>query len=136
MILIIYYALQKHYQFAPDVDEREAWSTFKKIANARLKDMLNKCKGAATKQYGESMVEWKERGAAPRPYCEWITPAYWPGLVDHWCSDDFTSRSKRNAENRANAEGSGATTGSVNMLVHKQRFVSCFFIKLIYFHSN
>ncbi|XP_078167089.1 uncharacterized protein LOC144561865 [Carex rostrata] len=112
----------KHYQFAPDVDEREAWSTFRKIANARLKDMLNKCKGAATKQYGDSMVEWKERGAAPRPYCEWITPAYWPGLVDHWCSNDFTSRSKRNAENRANAKGSGATTGSMNMFVHKQRF--------------
>ena len=118
--------MQKHYQFASDVGEREAWSTFRKIANGRLSDMLNKCKGAATKQYGDSMVEWKERGAAPRPYCEWIIPDYWPGLVDHWCSDDFASRSKRNAENRASAEGSGATTGSVNMLVHKQRFVSCF----------
>ncbi|XP_078166181.1 uncharacterized protein LOC144560813 [Carex rostrata] len=84
--------------------------------------MLNKCKAAAKKSYGESMLEWKERGAAPRPYDAWIQPAYWPGLVDHWCSDAFASRSQRNAENRASAEGAGASTGSVNMLVHKQRF--------------
>ena len=72
------------------------------------------------------MLEWKERGAAPHPYDSWIKQAYWPGLVDHWCRDAFASRSTRNASNRANAEGSGATTGSVNMLVHKQRFVSYF----------
>ena len=72
------------------------------------------------------MIEWKEHGAAPHPYGSWIKPMYWPGLVDYWCSDAFANLSARNAENRANAEGTGATTGSVNMLVHKQRFVSCF----------
>ena len=62
------------------------------------------------------MHEWKERVAAHLPYDSWIMPAYWPGLVDHWCSDAFASQSQRNALNRSNAEGSGATTGSVNML--------------------
>ena len=118
--------MQKHYQFASDVVEREAWTTFRKIADVRLLDMLNKCIKVATKSYGDSMLEWKERGAAPRPYDAWIQPAYWPGLVDHWCSDAFASRSQRNAENSASVDGAGASTGSVNMLVHKQRFVSCF----------
>lgn len=118
--------MQKHYQFPPEVADSIAWDVFRRIADKRLQDMLNKAREAATKSYGDSMLEWKERGAAPRPHDSWIKPEFWPGLVDHWCSDVFARRSQRNALNRANAEGSGATTGSVNMLVHKQRFVSCF----------
>ncbi|XP_078167525.1 uncharacterized protein LOC144562216 [Carex rostrata] len=102
----------KHYQFAPDVNLTEAWNTFRMIADVRLQDMLNKCIKAATHSYGDSMLEWKERGAAPRPYDAWIKQTYWSGLVDYWCSDAFSSRSAWNASNRANAEGSGATTGS------------------------
>ena len=113
----------------------DAWSVFRKIADVRLQDMLNKCKVAAKKSYGESMLEWKERGATLRPYDAWIQPTYWPGLVGHWRSDAFASRSQRNAENRANAESAGASTGSVNMLVHKTVLRKLFFIKLIYFHS-
>ncbi|XP_078153705.1 uncharacterized protein LOC144548868 [Carex rostrata] len=45
-----------HYQFTSDVAEREAWSTFRRIADVRLKDMLNKCKWAATKQYEDSKL--------------------------------------------------------------------------------
>ena len=125
-LLIFNYALQKHYQFAPNVNLTEAWETFRRVADGRLQDLLNKCKRDAKKKYGDSMTGWKERGAAPRPYDSWILSSYWPDLVDHWSSDAFARWSARNAANRANAEGSGATTGSVNMLVHKQRFVSCF----------
>ena len=118
--------MQKHYQFAPNINLTEAWETFRRVADGRLQDMLNKCRRDAKRKYGDSMTEWKERGTAPHPYDSWILPPYWPDLVDHWCSDTFARRSTRNAANRANAEGSGATTGSMNMLVHKQRFVSCF----------
>ena len=99
-----------------------------------MQDMLYKAQLAAKKAYGDNMQEWKEH-SAPHPH-DWISSENWPGVVDHWCSDAFASRSVRNKVNRAAVEGSGATTGSVSMLVHKQRFVSFFFIKLINFHFN
>ena len=90
-----------------------------------MQDMLHKAQLAAKKAYGDNMQEWKEH-SAPHPH-EWITPTSWPEVIDYWCSDAFVNRSQRNKINRAAAgESSGATTGSVNMLVHKQRFVSCF----------
>ncbi|XP_078157321.1 uncharacterized protein LOC144553107 isoform X2 [Carex rostrata] len=112
----------RHYQFALGVSEKEAWDTFRKIADKRLADMLNKAKLQATRKYGDEMLSWKEHGAAPHPF-HWIKSDYWPGLVDYWCSDAFATWSQRNASNRANAKSSGATTGSVNMLVHKRRFM-------------
>ena len=89
--------MQKHYQFSPEVPDSIAWDVFRKIADKRLQDMLNKTRDAAIKCYGEELLEWKERGAAPRPHDSWIKPEFWPGLVDHWCSDAFARRSQRNA---------------------------------------
>ena len=54
------HCMQKHYQFAPNVNLTEAWNTFRRVADGRLQDMLNKCKRDTKKKYGDSMIEYME----------------------------------------------------------------------------
>ena len=117
--------MQKYYQFLPDEDMDQAWKTFSSIANKLLQNMLNKCKDDAKDKYGDNILEWKDR-EVPSTY-DWIKGDNWLKLCDHWCTEDFAIRSEQNHKNRTSSkEATFASTGSVNMLVHKQRFVRCF----------
>ncbi|XP_078152562.1 uncharacterized protein LOC144547733 [Carex rostrata] len=111
----------KYYQFLSDEDMDRAWKTFSSIANKLLQNLLSKCKKEAKERYGDNILEWKDRGV-PSTY-DWITVNNWLKLCDHWCTDDFAMRSEQNQRNRTSSkEATFASTGSVNMLVHKQRF--------------
>ena len=102
----------------------KAWKTFSSIANKLLQNMLNKCKVDAKDKYSDNILEWKDQGV-PSTY-DWITGDNWL-MCYHWCSEDFANRSEQNHKNRISSkEATFASTGSVNMLVHKQRFVRCF----------
>ena len=104
-----------------------AWKTFNTIANKALQNLVNKCRDDERDKYGDNILEWKDRGV-PSIY-DWITTNNWPKLCDYWCSDEFARRSHQNCVNRAASnESSFATTVSVNMLVHKQKFVRCFIL--------
>jgi len=117
--------LQKYYKFPDDENIDEAWKTFDKIADKAIQNNLHKCKDEATKLYGNNIQEWKQHPVPSSTY-DWIKPNIWPELCDYWCSPTFAKRSEQNAANRnKSGESSFASTGSVNMLVHKQRFVRC-----------
>ncbi|XP_078168391.1 uncharacterized protein LOC144562908 isoform X2 [Carex rostrata] len=100
---------EKHSQFASKESEKVAYDTFRKIADKRLQYMMNKAYKAATKSFGDSMLELKARETASSPY-DWIKLRYWSGLVNHCCSGAFANRSQQNALNNALALGSEATT--------------------------
>ncbi|KAF3335417.1 hypothetical protein FCM35_KLT19924 [Carex littledalei] len=110
----------KYYKFSEDENIDAAWKTFSTIADKAIQNNLHKCKEMAMKLYGNNIQEWKQQQTPP-PY-DWIKPNVWPKLCDYWCSEAFAKRSEQNRENRiASGESAFATTGSVNMLVHKQR---------------
>jgi hypothetical protein len=119
--------LKVHDDFLFPTDENMVlvWKTFERIANKAIQNLLNKCRDVSKNQYGDNILEWKARGV-PNTY-DWITANNWLKLCDYWCTEAFAKRSERNQQNRtASGESAFATTGSVNMLVHKQKFVRCF----------
>ncbi|XP_078168395.1 uncharacterized protein LOC144562911 [Carex rostrata] len=100
---------EKHFQFASEETEKVPYDTFRKISDKRLQYMMNKAYKAATKSFGDSMLELKARESASSPY-DWIKLRYWSGLVNHCCSGTFANRSQQNVLNSALALGSEATT--------------------------
>jgi uncharacterized iron-regulated protein len=112
-----------YFKWDTKVDMRVALEVFTRIANKRLQDMLCKARGTALKLYKtDNYQEWKERGP-PSTY-SWIKRENWTVLCDRWSTEKFEEISQRNSKNRlASGESSFSTTGSISILVHKDRLV-------------